>query len=77
MECLLLAVVVRLLKEGRVEAAARMLCWRDERVGGAEGAGLGGEDRTGSGEGGNERDGVVGKGRDWGGEDGTGSVGPI
>ena len=34
MECLLLVVVVRLLKEGRLEAAARVLCWGDERVGG-------------------------------------------
>ena len=34
MECLLLVVAVRLLKEGRLEAAARVLCWGDERLGG-------------------------------------------
>ena len=78
MECLLLVIAVRLLKEGRLEAAARVLCWGDERVGGVRrGRDWGGEDRTGSGEGGNERDGVVGRGRDWRGEDGTGSVGLI
>ena len=66
MECLLLVVAVRLLnlKEGRLEAAARVLCWGDERRGGVRrGWDWGGEDRTGSGEGGNERDGVVGRGR--------------
>ena len=41
MECLLLVVVVRLLKEGRLEAAARVLCWGDERVGGYGGGGIG------------------------------------
>ena len=68
MECLLLVVAVQLLKEGRLEAAARVLCWGDERLGGGgggvrRGRDWGGEDRTGSGEGGNERDGVVGRGR--------------
>ena len=79
MECLLLVVAVRLLKECRLEAAARVLCWGDERLGGGvrRGRDWGGEDRTGSRERGNERDGVVGRGRDWEGEDGTGSVGPI
>ena len=41
MECLLLVVVVRLLKEGRLEASARVLCWGDERVGGCGGGGIG------------------------------------
>ena len=52
-ECLLLVVLVRLLKEGRSGAATRVISWGDERVGG------------------------VRRGRDWGGEDGTGSVGLI
>ena len=42
MECLLLVVAVRLLKEGRLEAAARVLCWGDERLGGGQGCGVGG-----------------------------------
>ena len=61
----LLVVAVRLLKEGRLEAAARVLCWGDERLGGGvrRWRDWGGEDRTGSGEGRNERDGVMGRGR--------------
>ena len=73
MECLLL--VVRLLKEGRLEEAVRVLGWGDERlneevegenerVGGCSEGGIG-EVKMG-----NEQDGVVGRER----EDGTGSV---
>ena len=84
MECLLL--VVRLLKEGRLEAAVRVLGWSDERLNEeveGENERVGGmrrgrdDDGAGLGEGGDEREGVMGRGRDWGGEDGTGSVGPI
>ena len=55
MECLLL--VVRLLKEDRLEAAVRVLGWGDEWLN---------EEVEGE----NERVGGMRRGRDWGGEDG-------